>query len=81
MTFHANINCLQIIFMCSKGILKNRINYFLAETSFHQFSNMASSGLKKMFILQFYTHINVYQKMLALYNIFLFLNGRCYAIL
>ena len=41
---------------CNKVILKNRINVFSVETSFHQFSNMASSGLKKMFILQFYIH-------------------------
>ena len=44
-------------------ILKNRINIFSVETSFCQFSNMASSGLKKMFILQYYIHKNVYQKM------------------
>ena len=29
--------------------LKNRLDIFSVETSFHQFSNMASSGLKKMF--------------------------------
>ena len=32
------------------------MNIFPVETSFHQFSNMTSSGLKKMFILQFYMH-------------------------
>ena len=51
---------------CSKVILKNRINNFLVETRFCQFSNMASSGLKKMFILQFYTHTKVYQKLFSL---------------
>ena len=30
---------------CNMDILKNRINIFSAETSFCQFSNMASSGL------------------------------------
>ena len=52
--------------MCNKDILKNRINYCLVQTSFHQFANMASSGLKKMCILQFYIHIKVYQKMFSL---------------
>ena len=41
---------------CIKVILRNRTYNFLVETSFCQFSNMASSGLKKMFILQFYIH-------------------------
>ena len=54
------------------AILKNRIDCFSVETNFHQFSNMASSGPKKMFILQFYTHIKVYQKMFDLQNIFSF---------
>ena len=48
--FPVTINNNQTI-SCNKVILKNRINYFLVETSFHHFSNMASSGLKKMFIL------------------------------
>ena len=47
--------------VCSKDILKNRTNNFSVETSFCQFSNMASSGLKKMFILQYYIQKNVYQ--------------------
>ena len=47
-------------------ILKNRINYFSVETSFYQFSNIASSGLKKLFILQLYVHKKVYQKMFDL---------------
>ena len=34
---------------CIKGILKNRTNNFSVETSFCQFSNMASSGLKEIF--------------------------------
>ena len=51
---------------CNKVIFKNRIKNFLVETSFCQFSNMASPGLKKMFILQFYIHKKVYQKMFFL---------------
>ena len=39
---------------CNMDILKNRIDIFSVETSFHQFSNIASSGLKKVFILQYY---------------------------
>ena len=35
---------------CNKDILKNRTINFSVETSFCQFSNMGSSGLKKMFI-------------------------------
>ena len=66
---------------CNLGILKNRIDYFSVETNFCQVSNMASSGLKKMFILQVYTHIKVHQKMFDLKNIFLFVDGRCYAII
>ena len=65
---------------CNMDILKNRIDIFSVETSFCQFSNMASSGLKKMFILQYYIHKNVYQKNVFQNNIFLFHNGRCYAI-
>ena len=61
-------------------ILKNRTIIFSVETSFRQFSNMASSGLKKMFILQYYIHKNVYQKMFSQITFFLFHNGRCYAI-
>ena len=34
------------LFSCNKDILKNRINYFSVETSFCQFLNMASSGLR-----------------------------------
>ena len=56
----------KIRIMCNKVILKNRINNFLVETSFHQFSNMTSSGLKEMFILQFYIHTKVYQKLCGL---------------
>ena len=37
--------------LCNLGILKNRTKCFSRETSFHQLPNMASSGLKKMFIL------------------------------
>ena len=62
------------------NILKNRTNIFSVETSFCQFSNMASSGLKKMFILQYYIHKNVYQKMFSQITFSFFLNGRCYAI-
>ena len=65
---------------CNMDILKNRIDIFSVETSFCQFSNMASSGLKKMFIMQYYIHKNVYQKMFSKITFFLFHNGRCYAI-
>ena len=41
---------------CIKDILKNRTYNFSVETSLCQFSNMASSGLKKMLILQYYIH-------------------------
>ena len=42
---------------CNLGILKNKIKFFSRETSFCQLTNMASSGLKKMFILIIlYTH-------------------------
>ena len=54
-------------------ILKNRINIFSVETSFCQFSNMDSSGLKKMFILQYYIHKNVYQKMFSKITFFFFI--------
>ena len=37
---------------CNLGILKNKTDYFSVETSFCQFSNMASSGLKKMFMFE-----------------------------
>ena len=50
---------------CIKDILRNRTNNFSVETSFHQFSNMASSGLKRMFILQHYIHKMVYQKIFS----------------
>ena len=46
----------KLINTCNLDILKNRINIFSVETSFHQFSNMASSGLKKMFVLGYYIH-------------------------
>ena len=49
------------LFICIKVILRNSTYNFLVETSFCQFSNMASSGLKKMLILQFYIHKKVYQ--------------------
>ena len=65
---------------CNKDIPKNRINNLLVETSFHQFSNMASLGLKKMFILQFYTHKKCIRKCFPYKTFFLCLNGRCYTI-
>ena len=37
---------MKLNFSCNLGILKNRIDYFSVETSFCQFSNMASSGLR-----------------------------------
>ena len=43
--------------------------YLIRETSFCQFSNMASSGLKKMFSQQFWTPSKVYGKM-VFHNIF-----------
>ena len=58
---------------CNMDILKNRIDIFSVETSFHQFSNMASSGLRKMFILQYYIHKNVYQKMFFKITFFFFI--------
>ena len=57
---------------CIKDILKNRTYNFSVETSFHQFSNMASSGLKKMFILQFYIHKKFIRKYFPKKNIFSF---------
>ena len=33
----------------ASNFLIHRTDFFLIETSFHQLSNMASSGLKKMF--------------------------------
>ena len=57
---------------CNMDILKNRIDIFSVETSFCQFSNMASSGMKKMFILQCYIHKNVYQKMFSKITFFFF---------
>ena len=56
------------------GILKNKTNYFSVETSFCLFSNMASSGLKKMFILTIlYTHksVSVYICLIKLFFLFL----------
>ena len=58
---------------CNMDILKKRINIFSVETSIHQFSNMASSGLKKMFILQYYIHKNVSQKMFSQITFFFFI--------
>ena len=57
--------------LCSKVILKNRINNFSVETCFGPFPNMASSGLKKMFILQFYIHKRCIRKSFPI-NIFSF---------
>ena len=54
-------------------ILKNRINIFSVQTRFCQFSNMASSGLKKTFILQYYMHKNVYQKIFSKITFFFFI--------
>ena len=49
-----------ILVFCNLVILKNRTKYFSRQTSFCQFSNMASSGLKKIFILTIlYTHRSV----------------------
>ena len=68
----------QRIILCNKVIIKNRINNFLCTGKLlHEFSNMASSGLKKMFILQFYIHKRCIRKCFPI-NIFSFLNGRCY---
>ena len=46
--------------LCNLKFFKNRTKFFSRETSFCQFSNMASSGLKKMLILIIlYTHKSV----------------------
>ena len=58
---------------CNIDFLKNRIDIFSVETSFHQLSNMASSGLKKMFILQYYIHKIVYQKIFSKITFFFFI--------
>ena len=55
----------KIFNQCIKDILKTRTYNFSVETSFCQFSHMASSGLKKMLILQFYIHKKVYQKIFS----------------
>ena len=67
-------------FLCSLSFLGNRTKYFSRETSLCQFPNMASSGLKKMFILIIlYTHGSLSVNM-CLIN-FDFFDGRCYVIL
>ena len=71
---------------CNLGILKNRTNYFSNETSICQFSNMASSGLKKMFILTIlYTHKSVSVNMFLIicfsfswWQMFCHIIGWCY---
>ena len=59
--------------LCNLNILKNRIDIFSVETNICQFSNMASSGLKKRFILQYYIHKNMYQKMFSKITFFFFI--------
>ena len=70
--FFRYLNIKQVV-SCNMDILKNRIDIFSVETSFHQFSNMASSSLKKMFILQYYIHKIVYQKMVSKITFFFFI--------
>ena len=43
--------CADKIITYNLEFLKNRTKFFSRKTSFHQFSSMASSGLKKMLIL------------------------------
>ena len=66
--------------------LQNRTKFFSKGTSFCQFYNMASSGLKKMLILIIlYTHESVSVNMCPVifpfrHNILINFDGRCYAI-